>query len=428
MNTLPPLLEEHARAVLAACATAKAVVATAESCTGGLIAAALTAISGSSAYMDRGFVTYSNTAKTEMLGVPADLILRVGAVSEEVARAMAEGALARSPATATIAVTGVAGPTGGSPEKPVGLVHFAAARRGGSTSHERHIFPGDRDAVRLATALTALELLVRRIFRGQLKETLPMRLAGKFALITGGSDGIGYGIAEAFAQQGASLCLVARDAKKLDAAGTKLEALGGKTTVIAADLGKPDAVDSVAKAVKALDRPLDILVNNAGTATFVPYLEASREQYNTGVNLNVTVPYFLSQALIPSMPSGGSIINISSYFAGKMLPGRPSSIYSLTKGAMNSLTKAMAYELAPRGIRVNAIAPGTIDTPLRRQSIAVLPQEQQNAMSELVKRIYPLGRIGKISDMGGIAVFLASAESEWATGAIFAIDGGLTIT
>ncbi len=163
MSTLPPSLEERARGVLAAAAEAKAMIATAESCTGGLIAAALTAISGSSASVDRGFVTYSNTAKTEMLGVPAALIVRVGAVSEEVARAMAEGALARSPATVTVAVTGIAGPSGGSPDKPVGLVHFASALRGGPTLHERHIFPGDRDAVRHATALTALDLLVRQI-------------------------------------------------------------------------------------------------------------------------------------------------------------------------------------------------------------------------------------------------------------------------
>ncbi len=163
MSTLPPTLEQQAQAVLDACAPARATIATAESCTGGLIAAALTAISGSSAFVDRGFVTYSNAAKTEMLGVPAELIARVGAVSEEVARAMAEGALARSPATISVAVTGVAGPTGGSPEKPVGLVHFAVAWRGGPTTHRREIFPGDRDAVRLATAMTALRMLVERL-------------------------------------------------------------------------------------------------------------------------------------------------------------------------------------------------------------------------------------------------------------------------
>lgn len=169
MSTLPPSLETSARAVLAAATTAKAMIATAESCTGGLIAAALTAISGSSAYIDRGFVTYSYDAKTEMLGVPAAFLAPggVGAVSEEVARAMAEGAVARSKATVSVAVTGIAGPTGGSPEKPVGLVHFATSLRGGKTQHDRQIFPGDRDAVRHATALHALDMLLRRLSGNQ---------------------------------------------------------------------------------------------------------------------------------------------------------------------------------------------------------------------------------------------------------------------
>ena len=259
------------------------------------------------------------------------------------------------------------------------------------------------------------------------KET-HMRLSGKFAIVTGGSDGIGLRIAEAFARNGADLCIVARDAKKLAAAKAKLEAAGAKVTVIVADLTAPDAVETVSSQIEALKRPIDILVNNAGTSTFVPYLEATRTQYDYSVNLNVTVPFFLTQKLAPSMPKGASIINISSYFVHKMLPGRPSSIYSLTKGALSSLTKAQAFELAAKGIRVNAIAPGTVDTDLRRRTIAAMPEAAQQAMGELVKRIYPLGRIGKIDDMGGIAVFLASDESEWTTGAIFAIDGGLTIT
>lgn len=134
-------------------------LATAESCTGGLIAGCLTAVSGSSAVVDRGFVTYTNAAKTEMLGVPADLIDRLGAVSEPVAVAMAQGALAHSRADMAVAVTGIAGPTGGSETKPVGLVFIARARREGDTVVERHVFPGDRDAVRLATVTRALELL-----------------------------------------------------------------------------------------------------------------------------------------------------------------------------------------------------------------------------------------------------------------------------
>lgn len=138
-------------------------VATAESCTGGLISASLTAISGSSHWFERGFVTYSNSSKTDLLGVPAPLISRYGAVSEEVAMAMAEGILAHAPVTAGVAVTGIAGPDGGTPEKPVGLVHIAAARKNASTVHEWHIFPGSRNEVRKASAITAIDLLTRLI-------------------------------------------------------------------------------------------------------------------------------------------------------------------------------------------------------------------------------------------------------------------------
>ena len=134
-------------------------LATAESCTGGLIAAALTHIPGSSDVVDRGFVTYSNEAKTEMLGVPAALIAANGAVSEPVAAAMAEGAVARSLADVAVSMTGVAGPGGGSAEKPVGLVWFGLARRGQAVHTERHIFPGDRAGVREATVARALMLL-----------------------------------------------------------------------------------------------------------------------------------------------------------------------------------------------------------------------------------------------------------------------------
>ncbi|MBI1385481.1 MAG: nicotinamide-nucleotide amidohydrolase family protein [Rhizobiales bacterium] len=134
---------------------------TAESCTGGLIAAALTAIAGSSDVVDRAFVTYSNAAKSEMLGLPADLIATHGAVSEPVARAMAIGAIAHSHADVSVAVTGIAGPGGGTDTKPVGLVHLAASRRGGGTWHlERRYDPSaGRNAIRHMAALDALALL-----------------------------------------------------------------------------------------------------------------------------------------------------------------------------------------------------------------------------------------------------------------------------
>lgn len=131
---------------------------TAESCTGGMIAAALTDIAGSSDVFDRGFVTYSNAAKTELLGVPAELIAEHGAVSEPVARAMAEGALARSRADVAVAVTGIAGPGGSSAGKPVGLVFVSAAKRAMPTRTDRHTFAGGRGDVRRETVQAALRL------------------------------------------------------------------------------------------------------------------------------------------------------------------------------------------------------------------------------------------------------------------------------
>ena len=157
-------VEDSAARVIREATAAGLLLATAESCTGGLIAGALTEISGSSAAVDRGFVTYSNEAKSDMLGVPADLIARVGAVSRDVAIAMAEGALAASRADVTVAVTGIAGPGGGSAEKPVGLVHMALSAKGLPTHHEElRLGDAGRSAVRLATVERALAALSQTI-------------------------------------------------------------------------------------------------------------------------------------------------------------------------------------------------------------------------------------------------------------------------
>jgi nicotinamide-nucleotide amidase len=138
-------------------------IATAESCTGGMIAAAITDIAGSSDVFERGFVTYSNEAKTEQVGVPADLIAHHGAVSVHVAREMAVGALKHSRADVAVAVTGIAGPGGGSESKPVGLVYLAVARRNSDPAIERHQFHGDRAAIRQATVERALEMLAEAV-------------------------------------------------------------------------------------------------------------------------------------------------------------------------------------------------------------------------------------------------------------------------
>ena len=161
----PEDIQTLARAVIDAATARGLTIATAESCTGGLVAGALTAIAGSSAVFERGFVTYSNAAKTGLLGVSPALVESFGAVSEPVAGAMADGAVSRSAASVSVSITGIAGPGGGSTEKPVGLVHFGAVGPAGAIHTERRFGDIGREAVRLASVRVALELLLDRIGR-----------------------------------------------------------------------------------------------------------------------------------------------------------------------------------------------------------------------------------------------------------------------
>ena len=160
MSIFPAALLEKASALAAQCIAKQLIIATAESCTGGLLSALLTELPGSSAWFTHGFITYANEAKIVMLSIDSTLLEQHGAVSEPVARAMASGAKAAAKSTIAISITGIAGPSGGSAEKPVGLVHMALANRDGSVIHQSHHFTGDRSAVRLQAVAAALAMLV----------------------------------------------------------------------------------------------------------------------------------------------------------------------------------------------------------------------------------------------------------------------------
>lgn len=253
------------------------------------------------------------------------------------------------------------------------------------------------------------------------------RLINKRAVITGGSDGLGLAIAAAFAAEGADLWLVARQADKLAAAAESLAPYGVVVKFTSADLTDPASVQRVAEEIAAGWEGVDVLVNNAGMARFTPFAEVTPAELQAQVQLNLLTPYMLTQALLPRLAAvRGAVINISSTSAHRLIPGRPASAYAMTKGGLNSLTKALALELGPQGVRVNAIAPGTIQTPLTRRMIAGFSDERRQEYDKFVSQSFALGRLGEPEDVAQLAVHLASDAANWTTGSVFIVDGGLS--
>lgn len=252
-------------------------------------------------------------------------------------------------------------------------------------------------------------------------------LKNKYAVITGGSDGIGFAIAEMFAKNGANICLIARNEEKLLDAKNKLIAYGSNVSIINGDLSNMNEIKDISDKILKINPDIDILVNNAGVGRFIPFDQMDINLYDMHLNLNVRAPYFLSQYLLGSLiKNKGNIINISSYFSKRMLTGRSSTAYSLTKGAIDSFTKSLAFEVGQKRVRVNAIAPGSISTPLLKANMSLMNDIEKQKIQNLIPMIYPLGRIGSTEDIASMATFLASDNAKWITGAIMSVDGGLT--
>lgn len=221
--------------------------------------------------------------------------------------------------------------------------------------------------------------------------------------------------------------LVARNAEKLQATAESLRARGGSVTCTAADLTDPAVIQSVAQEISNTWDQLDVLVNNAGMARFTGFSEVTSEEVQAQVQLNMLTPFLLTQSMLPLLTAAkGSVINVSSTSAHRLIPGRPASVYAMTKGGLNSLTKALALELGPQGVRVNAIAPGTIKTPLTKNMIASFSEERKAEYDKFVSQSFALGRLGEPEDVANLALYLASSESKWTTGSVFIVDGGLS--
>jgi len=247
------------------------------------------------------------------------------------------------------------------------------------------------------------------------------KLEGKVAIVTGASKGIGAGIAKQFAAEGASV--VVNYASSKDGAEKVVKEItskGGKAVAIQGDIAKQADVERVFAEAKKQFGKLDILVNNAGVYEFAPIEGITDQQFHKMFNLNVLGLILASKEAAKYIDGeGGSIINISSIASTSAPP--TTTVYSATKGAVDTVTKALAKELGPRNIRVNAINPGMVIT----EGVKSAGFDQSDFRKDLESRT-PLGRIGKVEDIAPAAVFFASNDSSWITGETLVIAGGLS--
>ena len=245
------------------------------------------------------------------------------------------------------------------------------------------------------------------------------KLAGKVAVVTGASKGIGAGIAKALAAEGAAVVVNYASSKAgADAVVDTITSAGGKAVAAQGDVSKEaEAKGVVDTALKEFGR-LDILVNNSGVYEFSPIESTTEEQYRKMFDINVLGTLLTTKAAVPHLNEGASVINISSAVTSVLMPD--SAVYTGTKGAVDAITGVLANELGPRKIRVNAINPGVVETE-GTQSAGFIGSEFETGIVAQT----PLGRTGTPDDIGSIAVFLASNDSGWLTGEKLTASGGL---
>jgi NAD(P)-dependent dehydrogenase (short-subunit alcohol dehydrogenase family) len=247
-------------------------------------------------------------------------------------------------------------------------------------------------------------------------------IAGKVALITGASRGIGQAIAEQYAQYGAKVVISSRKQEGLDEVAAGIKSNGGDVLPMAAHNGDKAALNALVQAAIATYGRVDILVNNAATNPhFGTLLEAEDSMWQKTIEVNIMGMVWLTQTVVNTMRAkgGGKIINVAS--VNGLRPGRMQGIYSMTKAGIISLTQTLAMELASDNIQVNAIAPGLVKTKFAR---AIWDNEP--LLDAIVTRT-PAGRIGTPDDISGIALYLASPASNFTTGQVFVVDGGISI-
>jgi NAD(P)-dependent dehydrogenase (short-subunit alcohol dehydrogenase family) len=245
------------------------------------------------------------------------------------------------------------------------------------------------------------------------------KLKGKVAVVTGGNSGIGLATAKEFAEQGARVVISGRDQKTLDQAAKEL---GGDVLAVRADVAKLADIDKLFAAVRAKFGRIDVLFVNAGIGKFLPFEQVTEEFYDATIDVNLKGAFFTIQKALPLLPEGASIVLNTSINAHIGMPN--SSVYSASKAGLLSLARTLSAELIGRNIRVNAISPGPVTTPIFERMgmpAEVLEQTRQSIASQV-----PMKRFGRPEEIAKTVLFLASSDSSYLLGTEIVADGGMT--
>lgn len=247
--------------------------------------------------------------------------------------------------------------------------------------------------------------------------TAPSRLVDRTAVVTGSTRGIGAGIARRFADEGANVVVSGRSAAAGEAVAREINnaSNGGEATFVETDVRDPDSVASLAAEAAAQYGDIDVLVNNAAVQTDTGVEDATLEDWEFVVETNFRGYWLVAREAIEHMPEGGSIVNVSSNHARLTMP--KTFPYNAVKAGIDGMTRAMAVELGPIGIRANSINPGWVEVDRTREELAERKYEE-------VEELHPVGRIGQPADVAGVAAFLASDDAAFVTGSSILVDGG----